>query len=371
MDNKIFDSKDVKEFKSLIIRSKNIVLTCHVRPDGDAVGSTLGLAHLLTSLGKQAVVVTPDQAPKTLNFLPGIKNVVAATKYPDFARQIVGEADMIICCDFNAPSRQDAFAPIIQDSTAKKVLIDHHEEPDYFADITFSFPKMSSACEVVFRLIAAMGYYQDMNLDAATCLCTGLITDTRNFSVNCNDPEIYEILMRLLEKGVDKPKIVREALESKSYNSMKLQAYAIYDKLEIFPRHHAAVITLSLEELAQFHYERGDSEGLVNLPLRIPGVVYSFFLREEEKQVKVSARSVSGFPVNRMCSEYFNGGGHIMAAGGEYREGEQEGRLERCRKVLINAMPLFDEEVNKIGPEKISLPQKRQPAEKVEIPDKN
>lgn len=360
MDSKIFDSKDVKRFKSLIDSAKSIVLTCHVRPDGDAIGSTLGLAHLLGAMGKHAVVAAPDQAPKSLNFLPGMKGVVAATKYPEYAQKLVADADLIICCDFNQPSRQDAFEPIIQGATCKKVLIDHHENPDYFADITFSFPKMSSTCELVFRLIAAMGYYQDMNLDAATCLCTGLITDTRNFSVNCSNPEIYEILMRLLEKGVDKPRIVREALDSKSYNSLKLQAYAICDKLEIFPRHHAAIITLTLEEQARFHYERGDCEGLVNVPLQIPGVVYSFFMREEEKQVKVSARSTDGFPVNRICAEYFNGGGHIMAAGGEFREGESDGRLERCRKILVDAMPLYDDEVRKTNPEKIALPSKKQ-----------
>lgn len=353
MNNKIFNPQSLKAFDKLLHKSQDIVLTCHVRPDGDAMGSTLGLSHLLKSLGKEAIVVTPDLAPRSLWFMPGMNQVVAATKYPDYARDLMMKADLILCCDFNVPSRQDSFAHVLEATTAPKVMIDHHEEPGNFAQITFSFPKMSSASELAFRLIAALGLYNDLTKDAATCLCTGLITDTRNFSVNCDNPETYEILMRLMEKGADKKMIVKEALETKSYDSLRLQAFALYEKLEVYPNHHAAVITLSLEEQARFAYERGDSEGLVNMPLQIRGVVYSFFLREEASQIKVSARSVADFPVNEICGRYFNGGGHIMAAGGEFREGEQEGRLQRCREILLHAMPQYDNLIKKIAPEKI------------------
>lgn len=356
MNSKIFDTQDLRSFKRLIDSAQEIVLTCHVRPDGDAIGSTLGLCMLLNATGHHAVVVTPDLAPKSLSFVPGMKDVVAATKYPDYAREKVANADLIICCDFNKPDRQDAFAPIIQEAACKKVMIDHHQDSGDFADITFSFPKMSSTCEVVFRLIAALGLYSTLDKDAATALCTGLITDTRNFSVNCDNPETYEILMRLLEKGVDKQRIVKEALETRSYDSLRIRSYALYEKLEVFPQHHAAVITLNLEEQKRFGYERGDTEGLVNIPLEIQGVVYSFFLREESNMVKVSARSVNGFPVSEICSRYFGGGGHIMAAGGEYRDGDAETRLERCRETLIKAMPEFDAEVRKTNPDKIVMP---------------
>ena len=233
MDNKIFDNKDIRKLRGLIEGAQNIVLTCHVRPDGDAVGCTLGLSHLLSSLGKHTAVVTPDMPPRSLNFLPGMKDLVPATKYPDYAAKLIDGADLIFCCDFNTPSRQDALAPVITGSKAKKVMVDHHEGPD---------------SELAFRLIAALGLYGEMDRDAATCICTGIITDTRNFSVNCSNPETYEILMRLLEKGVDKPTIVRQALELVSYDSLRLQAYALNDKLEVFPQHHAAVITITLDE---------------------------------------------------------------------------------------------------------------------------
>lgn len=350
MDNKIFKKSDLEEFKLLIDRSQRIVLTCHVRPDGDAMGSTMGLAAVLRLLNKEAVVVTPDQAPQSLWFLPGYSKVVAATKYPEFAEKLLNEADLVICCDFNHPSRQDKLADPVQATTCPKILIDHHEKPSYFANVTFSFPKMSSTCELVFRLVAACGWYQIMSKDAAVCLCTGLITDTRNFAVNSDNPEVYEILLKLIEKGVDKRKIIKEALSTKSYNSVKLQAFAVAERMEVFKDHHAAVITLSLDDLDRFDYQRGDSEGLVNAPLEIRGVVYSFFLREEKNMVKVSARSEGGFPVNEICSRFFSGGGHIMAAGGEFRDGDDETRLQRCRQILIDAMPEYDDEVKKLAP---------------------
>lgn len=335
--DKLVDTEKAKELKRMIGDSERIVLTCHVRPDGDAIGSTLGLYHLLHSLGKEATVVVPDKAPVSLSFLPGFKEIAVYTCHTDYCKTTVGEADLIICCDFNTPSRQDNLAPLIQGASARKVLIDHHQEPDSFADLLISYPDMSSTCELCFRLIAAMGLYGEINLDCATCLLTGIITDTRNFTVNIKHSDIYEILMRLLEKGVDKEKIVRESLNTRSYWSLKLEAYSLSEKLQIFPSHRAAVITLSKGELEKYHYERGDTEGLVNRPLEIKGVVYSIFFREDSDCIKVSARSVGSFPVSEICKQLYGGGGHLQAAGGEFH-----GSLEDARKILIDNMGKFD-----------------------------
>lgn len=337
MLTKILNDSDVKAFGDLLAGASDIVLTCHVRPDGDAIGSTLGLCHLLRSLGKQAHVVIPDQAPRSLAFLPGFGDMVAYSKYPDYAERLLSETELLICCDFNKPSRQDGLCGPVQAAGCPKVLIDHHQQPDDFAQVMFSYPDMSSTCELAFRIIAALGLYSRMNKDSATCLCTGLVTDTRNFTVNCPNPEIYEVLMRLLEKGVDKHRIVKEALETKSLDSIRLQAYALYEKLEIFPEHQAAVVTLGRDELERFSYERGDSEGLVNKPLEIPGITYSFFLREDSDCIKVSARSVNHFPVSRICEDLYGGGGHVMASGGEFR-----GTLDECRRILVDSMPRYD-----------------------------
>ena len=340
--DKLIDKEKSKELWELIKQSERVVLTCHVRPDGDAIGSTLGLWHLLRELGKEAIVVVPDKAPNNLAFLPGFKDIAIFTSHKEYCETTVEKADLIICCDFNTPSRQDALAPLIQDATCPKVLIDHHTEPSDFAQLIFSYPKMSSTCELVFRIIAAMGLYDRVGVDCATCLLTGIITDTRNFTVNINYPDLYDILMRLLEKDVDKDRIVKEALNTRSLNSLKLEAYAISEKMEVFPEHKCALITLDREELKKYSYEKGDTEGLVNKPLEVKGMIYSIFMREDPDCIKVSARSCENFPVSEICKDLYNGGGHIQAAGGEFH-----GTLEECRKILIEKMADYDKYLKK------------------------
>ena len=339
---KLIDSNKANELHRLIERSNRIVLTCHVRPDGDAIGSTLGLWHLLRALGKDATVVVPDKAPVSLAFLPGFKEIAVYTCHPKFCEKTFSEADMVICCDFNIPSRQDSLAPVTQSSPGVKVLIDHHQEPGDFASLMFSYPEMSSTCELVFRIIAAMGLYGEVGLECATCLLTGIITDTRNFSVNCKNPDIYDILMRLLEKGADKERIVKEALSTRSLSSLRLEAYALSEKLEIFSAHKGALVTLSRAELERFNYEKGDTEGLVNRPLEVRGMVFSIFMREDPDCIKVSARSCDNFPVSEICKNLYGGGGHRQAAGGEFH-----GSLEECRKILIDSLPDYDKYLKK------------------------
>ncbi len=331
---KLLNTGMTDKFRRWIEESDKIVLTCHVRPDGDAIGSCLGMAHLLQALGKKATVVVPDQPPRSLAFLPGFKDISIFTRHEEYSRRLMAEADLIICSDFNKLSRQDLLAEVTEAASCRKVMVDHHQQPDNFCDLSFSYPDMSSASELMFRIICPMGYYKEISLDSATCLLTGMVTDTRNFSVNCKNPDIYEVLMRLLEKGVDKTRIVREALLTRSLSSLRLQAYALSNRLEIFEKWHAAVITLDSEELKRFNYERGDTEGLVNEPLNVSGIYFSFFLREDEDCVKVSARSIEDFPVSRICEDLYGGGGHIMAAGAEFK-----GSLEECRKRLVESIP--------------------------------
>lgn len=335
--NQLIETEQAKNLKQLLEESVKVVLTGHVRPDGDAIGSTLGLMHLLRALGKEATVIMPDKPPVNLSFLPGFKEIGVFTSHPEFCERMIGEADLIICCDFNVPSRQDSLSPLIQNAHCRKIMIDHHQEPGHFTDLEISYPDMSSTCELVFRLIAAMGLFNKVDRECATCLLTGIITDTRNFTVNISHQDIYEILMKLLEMGVDKDKIIKETLNTRSYYSLKLESYALSEKLEVFPEHYCALITLDKEELAKYHYERGDTEGLVNRPLEIKGMIYSIFMREDPDCIKVSARSCRDFPVSEICKDLFNGGGHIQAAGGEFK-----GTLEECRKKLIDAMGDYD-----------------------------
>ncbi len=333
----IFRSEDINDFKRLVEKTDRIILTCHMRPDGDAVGSTLGLCHLLRSMGKEVNVVVPDRIPRSLNFLPGTKELAVYTQYDPYCTRLVNEAGLIIMCDFNTATRQGDLAPLIQGATCPKILIDHHRDPDLKCDVKFSYPEMSSTCELVFRIIAACGYYSEVDLNSATCLLTGLITDTQNFTVNCNSSEVYEILMRLLEKGVDKKRIVDEAIKSTSYDALRLNSFALLERLTIFEQSRCALIVLSKEDLQAYHYQKGDTEGLVNMPLNIRGIVYSVFMREASDCIKVSTRSRYDFPVCDICSDLFNGGGHLMAAGGEFY-----GTLEECRQIFLKNMSRYD-----------------------------
>lgn len=333
----IFQSENLNKLKRLLKQSERIVVTCHVRPDGDAIGSSLGLYHFLKSIDKDVTVMIPDRAPESLAFLPGYKDMAIFTQHEEYCLRLLNECDLILMCDFNAPKRQGNLGPAVVESKAIKVLIDHHLEPDIECNLKFSYPHMSSTCELVFRLLAGMGYYNDMTLETATCLLTGLITDTQNFTVNIHDTETYIILMKLLEKGVDKNRIVYETMKSISYSALRLNSYAIFKKLEIFPEHRCAVIFLTADELKEYNYKKGDTEGLVNESLRIRGIIYSVFIREDADCIKISMRSRLDFPVSTFCKEIFNGGGHVMAAGAEYY-----GSIEDCRKLLIDSMPKFD-----------------------------
>lgn len=337
---KYLDSRTINQFEKFLDGASSIVLVCHVRPDGDAVGSTLGWMHVMRSLGKTAHVIVPDNAPRSLSFLPGFDSMAVYTRHEEYCSQLVKDADLIVCCDFNQLSRIDKLSNLIEDARCRKILIDHHVGPVHFADVEFSFPEMSSTCELSFRIMAEVGLYGMMTMESATCLLTGIITDTKNFTVNCKNPDIYEILQRLLEKGCDKNRIVRLALTEKSYGALKLEAYALSEKLEIYPEYHAAVICLDKAECERFGYEKGDTEGLVNRPTEIRGITFSFFLREDSDCVKVSARSVMDFPVNKMCADLFGGGGHVMAAGAEFH-----GSLDECRRILVDSFRCYASEL--------------------------
>lgn len=333
----LFRADDIKEFRRIIKECDKVVLTGHVRPDGDAIGSTLGLCHLLRSIGKEAMVVVPDLPPKSLSFMPGIRDIAVYTRHDPYCQRLVDEADLIICCDFNAFKRLDHLAPLIEEAKCRKILLDHHQEPDMKCNLMFSFPEMSSTCELAFRIIAAAGFYSDLNEAGAECLLTGIETDTKNFRVNCSDPEIFEVVKYLMEKGVDRLKIAKEAVFTSSFDSLRIKSYAIAEKMEIFPSHRCALITLDKDELKRFGYERGDTEGLVDTPLEIKGVIYSVFLREDSDCIKISARSCMNFPVSEICKDLFGGGGHIMAAGGEFY-----GTLAECKAKFISSLNNYD-----------------------------
>ena len=326
------DKNSVRSLAQLIERCNTVVITCHVKPDGDAVGSTLALMHILSTLGKAVHIVTPDSPPRSLRFLPGCKEVVAVSSQEDFCRSLVEKAELIFCLDFNALNRIDRLAPFIARAKAKKVLIDHHLDPEAFADITISRPSESSTCALLFKVICALGLRPIIDKKTAMCFMTGIMTDTGNLSYNANDPDLYTIVSDLLRLGVNKVRLW-ERLNIKTQSQLRLNAFAIDSRMELLMNGRAALITLNADDLARYDYVKGDTEGLVNVPLTIPEVAVSVFMHQEPGFIKVSMRSKGEFPVNKICSSHFGGGGHLNAAGGEFR-GHMREAVDTLRKVL-------------------------------------
>lgn len=331
------DQMLVDKIKQLVLMAHDIVITCHVSPDGDALGSSCALWSVLKSLGKSVNVVTADCAPRSLQFLPGVHDIIASTRQLDRAHELFAKADLIFCMDFNDQDRLDRLTDALMKSKARRVIIDHHLDPQMEADVVISRPEISSTSALLYILLWQMQWTRALNRNAAACIYTGMMTDTGNFSYNSNDPDLYLIIHDLMRKGIDKDNLYKLVMNTSSETRIRIMGYAQY-RMQLLPDHRAAVITLSADELKEFGYNKGDTEGLVNVPLAIPEITYSVFLREDAPDcVKVSMRSKGDFSVSRICEENFNGGGHANAAGGEFH-----GSLNEAIEKLFEIIPNYD-----------------------------
>lgn len=325
----------IRDFKAMVEAGRKVVITCHISPDGDAVGSNLAMYFLLDKLGKEAAVITPDNVPDDMAFLPGYETITSFVREPEKAASLIDSADLICCMDFNGLKRVAGMADLIRNSAARKLMIDHHIFPEEFCDLTISSPEMTSACELLYRIIFEAGYTELIDKDIAECIYTGMMTDTGNFSYNSNHAELYLIVAELVKKGIDKDRIYKLTLGTSSEARLRLNSYAIAEKMRLYPSHKASLTILDRADLKKFNYQVGDTETLANMPLAIPSVIWSTFFREERDYVKVSMRSEGDFPVNTLCAKYFNGGGHANAAGGEFR-GSLAEAIETYKKILCD-----------------------------------
>ncbi|NDW11701.1 bifunctional oligoribonuclease/PAP phosphatase NrnA [Bacteroides sp. 214] len=337
MLTKVIAQANIDRFEKWFNRAENIVIVSHISPDGDAIGSSLGLKHFLASQDKSVSVIVPNEFPDFLKWMPGSHGVIFYNWHKESANRLLAEADIICCLDFNVLSRIGNMADAVAASPARKILIDHHLEPDDFCQITISHPNISSTSELVFRLICRMGYFEDINKETAECIYTGMMTDTGGFTFNSNKQEIYFIISELLSKGIDKDEIYRKVYNTYSEARLRLMGYMLTN-MHTYPEYHAALITLTKEEQRRFDYAKGDSEGFVNIPLSIKGVVFTCFLREDTEidQIKVSLRSVGKFPCNKVAAEFFNGGGHLNASGGEFF-----GTIEEAKRLFEQALEKY------------------------------
>ena len=336
MNLNILTDNQLAQLSQLISDAQNILITCHKSPDGDAIGSSLGLAEYLRQIGKEPTVIVPDQYPDFLLWLPNTEKIVRYDKHKEQCDLLFQIADLVFCLDYNTPSRVDEMEQALLSTSGQRVLIDHHLNPDVPAVLTISQPHASSTSELVFRIVWQLGGFEQTTKHFAVPVYCGMMTDTGGFTFNSNSPDVFFIISQLLTKGIDKDRIYRNVYHNFSEDRLRLTGYVMYKKLVVDTERHASYYTLSRQEQRRFHFIKGDAEGLVNMPLQIKGHKLSISLREDtekENLVWVSLRSVDKFPCNEVAAQFFNGGGHLNASGGRLNSS-----LEEAEKIAQQAI---------------------------------
>ena len=330
-------SDQLAQMDQLISTAQSVLVVCHKSPDGDAIGSSLGMAEYLRLRGKDVTVVVPDQYPDFLHWLPNSEKIVRYDKHPSKCDMLFKITDLIVCLDFNTPSRVEDMEPALVSSPARKILIDHHLKPDVDADLVISQPEASSASELVFRVVWQLGGFPELGKAFAIPVYCGMMTDTGGFTFNSTRPEIFFIIGELLTKHIDKDKIYRNVYHNYSYDRIRLMGYVMYEKLVYLPEYHASYYAITRDEQKRFNFIKGDAEGLVNIPQQIKGLKLSISLREDTEKpnlVWVSLRSVDDFPCNLVAERFFNGGGHLNASGGRLNCSIDEA-VEIARQAIV------------------------------------
>ena len=342
MISKIIAQHKISQVENFLDKYDKIVIVTHVSPDGDAIGSSLGLYNYLVDAGNEVTVIVPNAFPDFLRWIPGAKDILDYEKYSEYSQKLIEEAELIFCLDFNVPKRIHNLAPFVESAKAKKVMIDHHPEPSDFCDVTISYPEISSTSEMIFRLICRMGDFDAMSKASAEAIYTGMMTDTGAFSYNSNNAEIYYIIGELLKKGIDKDQIYSNVYHNYSEDRYRMLGYTLCEKMKIYPEYNSALIWLTQEEQKKYNSRKGDTEGFANLPLNIKGIIFAVFLREDNEMIKISLRSQGDFPSNKFSAECFNGGGHLNAAGGEFF-----GTIDEAIAIFEKALPRYSDLLKK------------------------
>ena len=311
------NSADVAKVRDLLSQSKNCVIVPHKNPDGDAIGSSLGLYHFLKGKGIHTKVIVPNDYPKFLKWIPGNDSIFNFEKQNSQSLNELERADVIFTLDFNDLSRTGQMETLLQSSQASFIMIDHHQQPKDYASVTYSDVTMSSTCEMVYNFIEAMDGLSDISPEIATCLYTGIMTDTGSFKFSSTTSRTHRVIAELIDKGAQNMQIHQYVFDTNSPSRLHLLGTAL-NNLVILNEYKTAYITLSQKELDAHHFTKGDTEGFVNYGLTIEGIIFAviFIENEEEGIVKISFRSSGEFSVNEFARNHFEGGGHTNAAGG-------------------------------------------------------
>ncbi len=319
---------------------RRIVITTHQGPDGDAMGSSMALYLFLKKLGHDVSVITPNDYPEFLQWLPSNNEVINFMRQKPTAEERLKTAEYIFHLDYNHIKRSADMMRLLSRSEAVRILIDHHLNPEIRAKYTFSNINVSSTCELLYRIMQQWDESL-MDRDIASCIYTGIMTDTGSFCYRSTSAQTFTIAAELMGYGIDRTGIYDKVYDNYSECRMRLMGYCLNEKMEVFPEYGAALISLNLEEQNRYNFEVGDSEGFVNLPLSIKGIRFTAFFLEKEDKIKISFRSKGNFSVNDFAKKHFGGGGHLNAAGGDSKN-----KLDEVVRKFRELLPLYKEALN-------------------------
>jgi phosphoesterase RecJ-like protein len=336
------NSEEILILKQALSNKSNIVIVGHKNPDGDAIGSCLGLANFLKQLEHQVTVVMPNDFPEFLKWIPETQIIINYEQHRDNVKNCLSEANLVFTLDFNALNRTGDLAPELMATNADFILIDHHQEPDDYALVTYSDVGMSSTSEMVYHFIEFMGGLNLLNKEIATQLYVGIMTDTGSFRFPATTAATHRIIAHLIEAGAPNSIIHQNVYDTNSPDRLKLLGVAL-NNMVMLPEYKTAYITMSQEELNNNNFKKGDTEGFVNYALSMKGVIFAmiFIENKKEKIIKISLRSKGSFSVNDFSRKYFNGGGHTNAAGGKSSK-----TLSKTVEEFISILPGYKKELN-------------------------
>jgi len=319
----VFSSEKIQALQVLLDASTRVMVIAHRSPDGDAIGSSMAIAHFLRKLNKQVEVWMPDALSKSLYTVPGSEDIKIYEGRGKEGNAVIADSDLIFCMDFNKVERTGSVSQVLGATETPKVLIDHHLHPSEGWTLAFSDTGASSTCELVYLLIEAMGMQDKVDLDIATSIYTGLITDTGSFKYNVN-PDTHRIAGELIAKGLNSADVQGALFDTNTRDRLGLLGYTLNEKLVYHPEKDATYMTLTKEDLKRFNYKKGDTEGLVNFGLSIGGVRFTSLASEKDGVIKISFRSKGDLDVNVIAKERFGGGGHKNAAGARSEQSMNE-----------------------------------------------
>ncbi|MBK9177571.1 MAG: bifunctional oligoribonuclease/PAP phosphatase NrnA [Flavobacteriales bacterium] len=312
-------SEPVESLRAALSGPRRCAIVTHYNPDGDAMGSALGLMHVLRAAGHSVVVVLPNTPPGFLHWLPGAKEAIAADRDKAGAIAAIRESDLLFCLDFNRPDRVAGLEDALR-AHPFRILIDHHQDASDFTSITFTDTEACATCQMIADIVRALGWEGHVGAEAATCLYAGIVTDSGSFRFGSTTAHTMRTAAWLMERGVRITQVHESILDDNRASRLKLLGFTLNDRMDVLPDLATAIISLSLADLRRFDYQPGDTEGFVNYGLSIRGIRLAALFMERPDMVKVSLRSKGGLGVDRFVQEHFNGGGHRNAAGGQTKE---------------------------------------------------